>query len=80
MEFQSRLLAAVQAQQQVPADTGQEVVVAEYGIGDQGVDEVEAGLRPVRHPERDRPVELDHRRRQQLRQPPVQGRDLRPVR
>ena len=52
----------------------------ERGLVDEGVGEVEPGGGTERHSDRDRPVQLDHRRRRELGDGVVERDDPRPVR
>ena len=79
LQLLARFAVPSQADQQVGADAGQPVVLLEGGLGGQCVHELEAGLGAERHARGDGPVELDHRRRRNLRERVVQGDDLLPV-
>ena len=50
---------AVEFEEEVAADAGEEVVALERWVGGEGVDEVEGGLRAVGHGDGDGAVELD---------------------
>src|SRR4051812_34645618 len=71
-----RLVPAAEAAQEVRPRRVEEVVVVEAL---DGVDELETLLEPVCERHRDRPVQLDDRRRGEIEKPCVEEGDLRPV-
>src|SRR3954465_6084989 len=74
-----RRLAVARASQQVGAGGVERLVAADAGIARESVEHREAGARAARHADRDRPGDVDDRRRGAPGELGVQLRDLRPV-
>ena len=66
--------------QEIAAHARQQVIVLQRRFGGQRIDQLKPGLRAHRHRDRDRAVELDHRRRRAPRKLPIKRGDARPVR
>ena len=79
-ELVARLLRPAELPQEVAADGRQQVVRLERGLGHERVHKFEACSRTERHPHCDRPVQLDDRRRRELRDRIVKRHDARPIR
>ena len=71
--------AASELGKQIAADARQQVIVLEHGLGRQRVDDAQPGLGAEQHGQRHGAVELDDRRRHDLRQLPVETDDARPI-
>ena len=79
LELGARFLGAPELRQQIAAHARQQVVALQRRLVGERVDELEPGRRTERHRDRDRAVELDHRRRRQLGERVVERGDARPV-
>ncbi len=79
LELRARLVVAAELREQVAAHGRQQVVAAQRRLASERVDQLERRLRAERHPDRDRAVELHHRRRRELGESVVEGDDALPV-
>jgi hypothetical protein len=75
LELDTRLACASELDQEIAAHRRQQMVITQARFRAQRFDHRQSGSRPIGHADRDRPIELDHRRRRHLRQPCVQRRD-----
>ena len=79
LEFGAGFVEAVEFLEQVGADAGQEMVGLERGLVEEGVDEIESGLRTISHRDSDSAVEFDDGRWNELDKRIVEGNDAAPI-
>ena len=61
LEFRARFIQAPEAPKEIAAHARQQVIVPEHRLGRECIDQIEPGLRPMRHGHGDRAIQLDHR-------------------
>ena len=79
LELSARLRGPAELPQEVAADGRQKVVRLERRLRNERVHKVKSGSGTKSHPHGDGPVQLDHRRRGELRDRVVERRNARPV-